>query len=181
LITRKGEKEWVFPQKVNTEPITLQTAIGHLPSLESGQTSDIKHHNSKKHNENHILWMKHTPSGKTAMNNEIYYPNVDGRKIKGFSTTYKRMEWDKPAPTVTMMNGSILSQNNVHPGREYLQDVVTLYSDARVLTIHELLIVTGLPIDWDIPEWASDTLIRHLLGECVLPKVVYHLVKNLYL
>jgi DNA (cytosine-5)-methyltransferase 1 len=176
LISRNDVSVWKFPSIVYKE-ITVRQAIGHLPSLEAGEKSDIhKYHYAKNHNTNHILWMKHTPSGKSALMNDIYYPQKDNRKIKGYNTTYKRMEWDKPAPTITMMNGSISSQNNVHPGR-LLSDGT--YSDARALTIYELIKLTGLPDDWQIPEWASDTLIRHILGEAVMPKVIYHLVKNL--
>jgi DNA (cytosine-5)-methyltransferase 1 len=179
LISKKGKKVWEFPKKITLQPISVRDAIGDLPSLESEEKSDIKYHYAKKHNDNHILWMSHTPSGKSAFDNEEYYPSKDGRKIRGFKTTYKRISWEKPAPTITMMNGNISSQNNVHPGREYIKDEKTLYSDARVLTIYELIILTGLPKNWNIPSWCSETLIRHLLGECVLPKVIFHLLKNL--
>lgn len=176
LISRKDVDIWRFPNEKYDE-ISVREAIGHLPSLEAGEKSDIhKFHYSKNHNNNHILWMKNTPSGKSAMLNDIHYPKKDGRKIKGYSTTYKRIDWDKPAPTITMMNGNISSQNNVHPGR-LLEDGT--YSDARVLTIYELMILTGLPDDWNIPDWASDTLVRHILGEAVMPKLIYHLTKSL--
>jgi DNA (cytosine-5)-methyltransferase 1 len=37
--------------------------------------------------------MKNTPTGKSALNNTIFYPiNKNGQKIKGFATTYKRIE-----------------------------------------------------------------------------------------
>ena len=50
-------KEWKFPKKQSL--ITVRDAIGDLPSLESGEKSNIKYHNAKEHNKNHILWMKH--------------------------------------------------------------------------------------------------------------------------
>ena len=46
------------------------------------------------------------------------------------------------------------------------------YSDARTLTIYELLIVSSLPLDWNIPEWASDTLIRKVIGEGIPPLLI---------
>ena len=85
----------------------------------------------------------------------------NGRKIKGYNTTYKRIEWDKPAPTITMCNGGISSQNNVHPGR--LQKDGT-YSDARVLTLRELFILdprinpSHTFIYEDTPYWDSHCL-----------------------
>ncbi|MBR1453745.1 MAG: DNA cytosine methyltransferase [Lachnospiraceae bacterium] len=164
LISKNGK--WEFPEK-SKQHITVQDAIGSLPSLESGEDSGIKYHKANIHNSNHILWMKHTPTGKTALDNKEFFPNINGRKIHGYSTTYKRMDWNKPAPTITMCNGGISSQNNVHPGHK-LDDGT--YSDARVLTILELLRLMGLPDDWNIPENASDSLIRKVLGEAFPPK-----------
>lgn len=168
-------KKFEFPLK-HKKKITVREAIGHLPPLESEESSNIKYHSSKKHNENHILWLKNTPTGRTAFENKIYYPQKEnGVRIKGFSTTYKRIDWDKPAPTITMSNGAISSQNNVHPGR--LKKDGT-YSDARVLTILELLILTSLPKDWDIPTWASENLIRKVIGEAVPPKLIFEIIKS---
>lgn len=54
----------------------------------------------------------------------------------------------------------------VHPGRKYISsNGEELYSDPRVLTIYELLIVMSLPLDWPIPDWASEQLIRNVIGE----------------
>ena len=160
--------QWQPPKKM--KKITLKEAIGHLPTLESGERSEILYHYAKKHNERHISVLKHTPSGKTALNNTTHYPKKeDGTRIKGFATTYKRIEWDKPAPTITMANGSISSQNNVHPGRKKEDGT---YSDARVLTLKEIFILTGLPDDWHPPKWASENLVRQVIGEGVPPKLI---------
>ncbi len=161
---KKGLR-WNLPNK---EPkITLEEAIGHLPSLEADEGSEIKWHFSKKHNKRDILAMKHTPAGKSAIKNEFYYPKKEnGERIKGFHNTYKRMSWDEPAHARTTNSGNIGSHNNVHPGR--LQADGT-YSDARVLTILETLIVSSLPEDWDIPEWATDNFIRTVIGEAIPP------------
>jgi DNA (cytosine-5)-methyltransferase 1 len=168
-------KKWEFPAQQNL--ISVRDAIGDLPSIEAGEASKIKYHYAKEHNENHILWMKNTPSGKTAHFNKKNYPvKKNGVKIKGFSTTYKRISWDGPAPTITMANGSISSQNNVHPGR--LKKDGT-YSDARVLTILELLRLSGLPDNWDIPEWASDNLVREVIGESFPPKFCISMIESM--
>ena len=174
LISKEGQ--WIHPKSTG-QHITVKDAIDHLPSIEAGEDSGIAWHTGKKANDRHILWMKNTPSGKTAFDNygkNDYYPQmVDEqtgkvRKIKGFKTTYKRIAWDKPAPAVTMMNGSINSQNNVHAGR--LKDDGT-YSDARVLSVRELLILCGLPenfLDSHLDE--NENFVRKVLGECFPPK-----------
>ena len=173
LISKFGK--WDLPPK--QEQITVREAIAHLPSLESRGSSDILFHNAKKHNLRHIAFLKHTPSGKTALHNKVHYPKKeDGTRIKGFGTTYKRISWDKPAPTITMANGSISSQNNVHPGRKRKDGT---YSDARVLTLKEIFILSGLPDDWTPPEWAKENLIREVIGEGVPPKLVGSLLSTM--
>jgi DNA (cytosine-5)-methyltransferase 1 len=159
------------------EKISVKDAIGHLPSLESGESSDILYHYAKKHSHRNTSVLKHTPSGKTALQNAIHYPKKeDGTRIKGFATTYKRIEWEKPAPTITMANGSVSSQNNVHPGRKKEDGT---YSDARVLSLKEIFILTGLPNEWHPPKWASENLIRHAIGEGVPPKLIDALLTTL--
>lgn len=174
LMSKKTKGIWNFPKK--KARINVETVIGDLPSLESGEKSNIKRHNAKVHSENHILWMKHTPTGETAFKNKVHYPKKDGRRIKAFMTTYKRMKWDAPAPTVTMSNGAVSSQNNVHPGRKKADGT---YSDARVLTILEIMRISGIPDNWKIPNWASENLVRKVIGEMVPPRLIYHLVKEI--
>jgi DNA (cytosine-5)-methyltransferase 1 len=188
LFSRKDITEWKIPDKKNNI-ITVRDMIEYLPSIEADEkitdfnTNNINEKNNiinwhygKKHNSRHILWMKNTPTGKSAFDNLKYYPNIDGRRIRGFKTTYKRISWDKPAPTITMANGSISSQNNVHPGR--LKKDKT-YSDARVLSVFELLLLTSLPKDIILPKCSTDKLIRDLLGECVPSKFMYNLIKSI--
>ena len=173
LISKK--KKWEFPKA--EKKITVAEAIGHLPSLESGESSSIEYHNAKKHNDRHILCLRHTPSGKSALHNKQYYPKkLDGNRVKGYTTTYKRIEWQKPAPTITMANGSVSSQNNVHPGKLKADGT---YSDARVLTLKEIFILTGLPEDWHPPKWASDNFIRQVIGEGVPPRLIERLLQTL--
>jgi len=173
LISKLGK--WKLPSK--QDKITVREMIEHLPSLESGETSSVAFHRAKVHNDRHIFFLKQTPTGKTALHNPIHYPKKqDGTRIKGYDTTYKRIEWDKPAPTITMANGSVSSQNNVHPGR--LNEDGT-YSDARVLTLKEIFILTGLPDDWTPPEWASENLIRQVIGEGVPPKLIDQLLSTI--
>ena len=124
--------------------------------------------------------MKHTKSGETAFNNPIHFPKKqNGEKIKGFSTTYKRIDPNKPCATITMCNGGISSQNNVHYGR--LKEDNT-YSDSRVLTIHELMILMAIPINrFKIPENISDNFLREVIGEAVPPLIINKLLSSIIL
>ena len=204
LVRNDIKEEWNFPKK-EKHIITLQEAIGDLPQLDP-EISDISYKElitlfpqyeekknkaltiSKwfyppKHVYRQVYAMMHTPSGMTAFDNidEFKPKKKDGSFTKGFKNTYKRQCWDKPAFTVTMFNRTIGSQNNVHPGRYIGKDIngYDLYSDARVLTIYELMIISSLPKNWNIPEWASDHFIRQVIGEGIPPMLVMKIMKEL--
>lgn len=205
LLTRKDvKKKWNFPKK-NNEIVTMEKAIGNLPSLDP-EIYDVpyedqlrifpdfekkkaeglnisKWHYPPKHVYRQVYSLMHTPTGETAFNNiDLFKPKKkDGTYTKGFKNTYKRQEWNKPAFTVTMFNRTIGSQNNVHPGR-YIgkdKDGYDLYSDARVLTVYELMLVTSLPKNWDIPNWASEHFVRQVIGEGIPPLLVKKIMQEL--
>ena len=166
---------WILPP---AEPhISLHKAIGTLPSLESGEASEIKNHAARPHPQNHIDCMRHTPTGKSAFTNDKYYPRkADGSRITGYGNSYKRMRWDCPAPTITMRNEIISSQENVHPGRALGNEC---WSDARVLTLRELLIVSSLPPDLDRPSILTETAFRQLIGEGIPPLMMEKIMKGI--
>lgn len=172
---KKGKK-WEWPENV-TDQVMLKDVISHLPSLESGEKSGIPWHFARNHSLDHIRWMKNTPTGKSAFDNEVHFPKgKDGEPIKAYNTTYRRMYWDKPAPAITMRNDAISSQMNVHPGRK-LKDGT--YSDARVLSPLELLLVNSMNVDeWNKIE-AEENLIRKVLGEGVPPLAINKIIEPL--
>lgn len=177
----KKKFSWPWPQK-EENTVTLREAIGNLPSLESGDTSDLKWHNALKVSEMHKEVMSHTPEGRSAMTNEIHYPKKkDGTKVKGFHNTYKRMKWDEPSPTRATNNHMISGHNNVHPGR-LLEDGT--WSDARAMTLRELIIVSSLPLDWGIPNKLTDKedkFVRVLIGESIPPLLSKKIIEQIIL
>ncbi|MDD3138812.1 MAG: DNA cytosine methyltransferase [Lachnospiraceae bacterium] len=198
LMVRKDlNNVWELP-KPDDKIVTLKDAIGDLPSLdpfvkEKEYRNVFPHYEEKRieglkvskwHYPRPHVWrnvecMMHTPTGQSARKNEVYYPKKsNGTIVGGAPRTYMRMDWERPAPTITIYNHTISSFQNVHPGR--LQEDGT-YSDARVLTIFEMMRVMSLPDDWDIPGWASEHLIRTVIGEGVPPLAVKRIVKELKL
>lgn len=191
---------WEFPEK--KKEITLKDAIGNLPSLDpllrEGLEETIKRfpdyekkrarglavskwHFPPTHSWKQVEWMMHTPTGKSAIYNEIFYPQKeDGTPVKAHHNHYRRLKWDMPCRTITQNNGVISSLACVHPGHPYKSiDGEILYSDPRVLTIYELLIVMSLPLDWPIPEWAKEGFIRKVFGEGIPSKLVKEIMKAL--
>jgi DNA (cytosine-5)-methyltransferase 1 len=171
----KPQYSWPWPKK--SPPISLEKAIGHLPSLEAGEDSGIMWHSAKQHPQRITHALKHTPPGKSALINTKHYPKKeDGERIKGFHNTFKRMVWDKPAHARTTFSGSISSHNNVHPGR-LLPDGT--HSDARVLTILETLLVHSMKKNMSFPEWATDTFIRQIIGESIPPLMLKKILQEI--
>ena len=172
---KKGLK-WDDPKKED-HIITLRDAIGDLPSLEPGEVSKIKNHWARKHPTEQIEWLRHTPTGCSALDNDIHYPRKsNGERVKGYRNCYKRMVWDAPSPTVTMRNEIMSSQDKVHPGRDLGNG---LWSDPRVLTLRELLIVMSLPPDMEIPQNVSDTAIRQYIGEGIPSLMVKKIMEGI--
>lgn len=201
LLVRKNINiKWEFAPKKDI--VTLEEAIGKLPSLDpllrEGLEETLKRfpdyekkaaaglkvskwHKPPVHSWKQVEWMMHTPTGKSAIYNEVYYPQKqDGTRIKAHHNNYRRMYWDKPARTMTQNNGVISSLACVHPGREYVSDGEVLYSDARVLSIYELLIVSSLPLDWNIPEWANESFIRRVIGEGIPSTMITSIINELF-
>lgn len=195
LMVRKDiEFEWRFPSK--SPVVTLENAFKGIPDIWPTirdrknvkgfptNTSEVlsfhRWHQPPSHVWRNVECMFHTPTGKTAFDNAVYYPKKsNGQKVQGYETTYSRMSWDKPAHSITMWNGLIGSQKNVHPGRFWKRDDNgdALYTNPRVLTIYELLIVSSLPKNWNIPDWAKNQLIRGVIGEGIPPLVVKKIMK----
>ena len=195
LLSRKDQKYiWKFPPK-SKKVLTVRDVIGDLPSFESiplddgfeitcknygyNNGSKFKHpwHKPSKMAKRYIECMLRTPTGKSAFDNEVYYPKkLNGEKMKGFKNVFKRIEWDKPAPTVTMQNGNIGSQENGHPGRDIGNGI---YSDARVLSVLEIMRIMSIPDDWRIPKWAEENFIRAVIGEGVPPLLMKKIFEEL--
>lgn len=171
----KKELTWSKP-KLSPKKITVRDAIGHLPSIESGQKSKVDWHFGRKHSKNHILAMEKTPTGKSAFEYSNILKSTSGKTPKGFKTTYARMEWDKPCPTITIRNDAISSQRNVHPGKKLKNGN---YSDARVLSIKELFLLTGLDDSFNLDKSTPEILIRQVIGESVPPNLIYEICKGI--
>lgn len=193
LVRRDKEVKWEFPN--HTQIVNLKQAIGDLPSvdplLREGMALTLekfpdfekkkkvalkisKWHRPPVHSWKLVECMMHTPSNESATKNPIFYPKKNnGIRVKAHYNQYRRLSWDTPSRCLTQNNGVISSLACVHPGRPYKLNNETLYSDPRVFTIYELMIISSLPLDWPIPEWADENLIRKVIGE----GIPSHLIK----
>lgn len=203
LLSRNDVPEWKMPDK-HARKVTMRDAIGDLPPLDpfikdvsekelsemfpkyyerkNKALSISTWHTPPHHIKRQVVAMQHTPTGETAFDNKKYYPiKEDGTPVKGYHNTYKRQNWDTPAYTVTMDNRKISSQNNVHPGRyEYTNESgERIYSDARTLTLYELMKVMSLPDDWPVPKDTPEAFLRRIIGEGIPPRFVKAIFESL--
>lgn len=189
--------QWDEPEK-SEHQITLFEAIGNLPSIEAGESflqkypelsgTEIadefgyKYHNAPYMNERHREMMRHTPTGCSAYDNTgdeledgkskwVPRKKSDNTPIKGFVDTYRRLKWDSICPTRTMKYDNISHSNNGHPGR-LDKNNLGLYTDARTLTLLELIIISSLPRNVKFPENTKDSLIGDIIGEGIPPKML---------
>jgi DNA (cytosine-5)-methyltransferase 1 len=80
-----------------------------------------------------------------------------------------------------MDNRKISSQGNVHPGRFVGKDEKgeDVYSDARTLTLYELMRIMSLPDNWPLPENTNEAFVRRIIGEGIPPLFVKKLFENI--
>ena len=193
LATKKGIKHiWTCPNKEN-KVVTMEDAIGWIPPIDPFVKDLSKEEFKKlfplyeerkeialgiskfnippKHVYRNVYAMQHTPTGKSAFANiDRFKPKkINGEIVRGFGNTYKRQNWDTPAYTIAMDNIEISSQNNVHPGRYIGKDAngYDIFSDARAMTIYELMCLMTLPKEWPLPEWTDLRFFRRIIGEGV--------------
>jgi len=131
--------------------VTLRDAIGHLEVLESGEWGEHPLHWAVDHPAHVIEWLKATPEGKSAHENED--PKL--RPPSGYNTTYKRLVYDEPGATITTASGMISASRTVHP------------INTRSLTILESSLIQSFPTDFAFfGNWGS---VRKMIGNAVPP------------
>jgi DNA-methyltransferase (dcm) len=198
LMTRKDmKKTWKMPNK-EAQKVTMEDAIGWIPSIDpfvkdlstEEFTSLFPLYEERKskalsisrwnippvHIYRQVKSMQYTPTGRSAFDNAPEHRPIkdDGSFVKGYHNTYSRQRWDSPAFTVTMDNRKISSQGNVHPGRLIGKDEngEDIYSDARTLTLYELMLIMSLPGDWPLPDDTNEAFVRRIIGEGIPPLFV---------
>lgn len=201
--------------------VTVRDAIGDLPPLraEKGKNENVEfneYHIVPVIKEEKLLWIKNTPEGNTAFNNQCCNPECmynsnpvhgsnyesgihqsnketpifckkcgkllprptvvdkktgERRLICGFDTAYRRMEWDKPAPTLTQKMHAVASDKKIHPSQD------------RALSLYEALIIQTIDkYDYRFSikgEKVTRNLMCQVIGESVPPKLIELLCKNI--
>lgn len=193
---------------------TLRETIGNFPELEAIEGKNKNDKFNKWHfvpimSDEKYWWLKNTPEGNTAYNNQCVNPNcrfdknklhgsnnynglhssnkntpiycekcgallprptiidkktLKRRLIKGYETAYRRMKWDKPAPTLTQNFIFESSDKKVHP------------SQTRVLSLYEAMVLQTIS-DYNFKftingKYINKNQCAEIIGESVPPKLI---------
>lgn len=102
LASKHGEIKMIA--QTHEKPVTVRQAIGNLPRLLAGESSpDINLHVASMLSETNLARIKASRPGGTWRDWPEYLIAKCHRVASGhtYSGVYGRMEWDKPAPTLT--------------------------------------------------------------------------------
>jgi len=156
-------------------PQTVRQAIGHLRPLEAGEaTSGDKLHMSAKLSEKNLQRIRISKPGGTWRDWPEYLIADCHRADSGqtYPGVYARMEWDKPAPTMTTQCFGFGNGRFGHPEQD------------RAISLREAAILQSFPRDYAfIPEEGevSFKVMGRLIGNAVpvnLGRAIARSIKN---
>ena len=139
LASRLGPISLLSPQAFRSKPKTVRDAIGKLPPIAHGTTdaSDPLHRCSALSDINLRRIRASRPGGSWAdWSRELVAACHVRSKGRGYRSVYGRMEWDKPAPTITTQSFGFGSGRFGHPEQD------------RALSLREAALLQTFPMDY---------------------------------
>lgn len=179
LASKTGK--WLFPKRDKYAMPTFE-AIGHLPSIEPGEVSQIPYHTPEplvaddEIKTKHLMdCIAHIPEGGSACDNPEEF------QLSGFGFFERKASrnfWGRPSSTIDGGCGSCLSTRTLHPGRDIGNG---LRSDCRPYTLKEIFLLNGLGDDYKVPVGFEDkkNFIYKVMGEIMLPRFLERIIETL--
>lgn len=174
LVGFKGENKFEYPQPTYGEGlkpyITLEEAIGDLPSIKSGQTNNTFDSSFSNDFLNFVRKSDETMTEHSAPNNGEHLIKImealkdgqskdelpeDIRPKSGYGNTYAKLWWKKPSTTITRNFACPSSSRCIHP------------RDSRAMSIREGARLQSFPDDYKF--YGSDSMKRLEIGNAVPP------------
>lgn len=159
LASLHGEIQ-LIPSEIES-PITVREAIGDLPLLSAGQsTPSDKLHTSARLSEKNLLRIQASIPGGTWRDwpSDLVADCHKSKSGKTYASVYGRMEWDKPAPTMTTQCFGFGNGRFGHPEQN------------RAISLREAAILQSFPKHYRfLPEGhdAQFTVLGRLIGNAV--------------
>jgi DNA (cytosine-5)-methyltransferase 1 len=149
------------PEEIGVKKKTIRDAIGWLPELEAGGTNDLDPlHKARSLSNLNLKRIQASVPGGTWESWPEHLKLECHKKKSGatFKSVYGRMEWDRPAGTITTQSSNIGTGRFGHPSQD------------RALSLRELAILQSFPPEYIFAK-ASDSIefvsIGRLIGNAV--------------
>ncbi|MCP4220751.1 MAG: DNA cytosine methyltransferase [bacterium] len=182
LASQLGPISLVPPSHAPESHVTVRETIGHLETIGDGDvsTSDSMHRAAALSDTNRLRIRQSKPGGTWRdWDEKLVAPCHRKRSGKSYSSVYSRMEWDKPAPTVTTQFYGFGTGRFGHPEQD------------RALSYREGALLQTFPEDYKfIPDEVSfngSQLGIHIgnavpvrLGEVIGQSIKLHLENHLH-
>ena len=139
--------------------VNLRTAIGDLQGIEASSVFDTPSSPSSANLER-MNWLLENEA--FDLPNVLRPPCHQGEH--SYKSMYGRLDWDKPAQTITSGFGSMGQGRYVHPG------------EPRTLTPHEAARIQGFPDSFDFSKVVSRGKLATMIGNAVPPALSKHLL-----
>ncbi len=155
LASKHGKIDLIPPIFDENNYPTVRDAIGSLPPLSSGETcGKDSMHKSVKLTKKNIERIKQSKAGGTWRDwDENLLLNCHKKSSgKSYSSVYGRMEWDKPAPTITTKFYGYGNGRFGHPQQD------------RAISYREGAILQSFPIDYDFIDKNQSTVSYKQIG-----------------
>jgi DNA (cytosine-5)-methyltransferase 1 len=162
--THKGALNWV----------TVKQAIGHLKRLKAGQASkDDPLHIASKLSELNLTRIRASKPGGTWRDWPSHLVAACHQRESGKHSAgvYGRMDWNKPAPTMTTLCNGYGNGRFGHPEQN------------RAISLREAAIFQSFPEDYRFAPEGQDVTIKtiaRLIGNAVPPKLGEAVARSLY-
>lgn len=173
LASKHGEIELVAPTR--KKPITVRQAIGKLRPIGAGESSPRdKLHAASRLSGKNLRRIKASKPGGTWRDwpKRLVADCHRGESGRTYPAVYGRMEWDKPAPTMTTQCYGFGNGRFGHPEQD------------RAISLREAAILQSFPRNYEFVRFDSDlnfTVLGRLIGNAVpvaLGRAIAKSIKN---
>jgi len=177
LASKLGEIKLISPTHTKENYVTVRDTIGNLPPIEAGEISLTDPlHRSRVLSTLNMKRMLATPYGGGWKDwpEELLLECHKKKEGKTYGSVYGRMEWDKPAPTMTTLCTGIGNGRFGHPVQN------------RAISVREAALFQTFPLQYKFfPDEASVSItkVSRYIGNAVPPKlgkiIAQSIVENL--
>jgi DNA (cytosine-5)-methyltransferase 1 len=144
---------------------TVRNQIGDMPALLPGQDClSLPNHKARNHSREVLEIIKHIPKdggGRKSLPENLWLPchlKLRSRKERGAESIYGRMQWNKPAPTITCRCTTPSSGRFIHPEQD------------RAITPREAARLQSFPDSFIFP--SEFGYCEKLIGNAVPPELM---------